>query len=725
MTFVEYHSSWDAASTPVVALDVGGSRVRWGVIRPADGRLQVEAGGDIALPSQMSQPQSLVEGLIGLASPLLQRVGLRSCAISLGVAMDARNGAVLGSGPMWGGASSRAMLVERELVAAKPSVNWCVQNDLTAHALGVMQTCPMPDTEKIAILNLGTGIAFRTLQLQPLGIWVDTIAGLQGEVGHLPAECRIDGVPLNCECECGEMNHLSSFAAGPAIARILEDYAPRYPFLACVQDKLAAFTAAVAEGNSSALYLLDCLMSPVAVQIRQILTIDPEIGRIFLVGGVSDGLGKPLLASLRRQFATNLLPYGLSNGHEKPLGELLAQVPASANTALLGAAHSMFSSSKLNSRASAWHLDGSRFMSQEVLLEPGCVRDRESESLHRELARRLTPGRPVLIFVDSELKPDQVMGLTHLVETVSSTPVVTVELGLTESQKTFDSAAKIIDWFERSRVDRRTTQILAIGGGVVLDVVGYAASQYRRGVPYVVVPSTLVGMIDAGVALKRSLNVANSKHRIGAYWPPSLTIIDPRLLRSLPPEQYSYGLAEAIKVALIADATLFNLIEAHSENFIRGRANESAEDELVRRSLDVMLAQLRRNPFEHELRRPVDLGHSFISQLELDSTRPMPHGLAVAFDIALTATLSHLRELLQVVHLRRILRVLDRCGLYPTIDLRSQSLAMASLAETSLHRMGQKLPLLQDIGVKPIFVDDVTSDEVGLALSMLAGGQPE
>ena len=225
-----------------------------------------------------------------------------------------------------------------------------------------------------------------------------------------------------------------------------------------------------------------------------------------------------------------------------------------------------------------------------------------------------------------------------------------VELGLSESQKTFDSAANVIDRFERSKVDRRTTQILAIGGGVVLDVVGYAASQYRRGVPYVVVPSTLVGMIDAGIALKRSLNIASSKHRIGAYWPPSLTIIDPHLLRSLPPEQYSYGLAEAIKVALIGDATLFKLIEAHSEDFIRGRANESDEDELVRRSLDVMLAELRRNPFENELRRPVDLGHSFISQLELDRTRPMPTWLSSpAFDIALTATLSHLRELLQAV----------------------------------------------------------------------------
>src|SRR5689334_21674005 len=121
MTFIEYHSLRDEASTPIIALDVGGSRVRWGVVRPRHGRLEVEAGGDIAVPSQISQPQTLVESLICLASPLLQRVGSESCAISLGAAMDARDGAVLGSGPMWGGPSSRAIFVERDLAEARPS----------------------------------------------------------------------------------------------------------------------------------------------------------------------------------------------------------------------------------------------------------------------------------------------------------------------------------------------------------------------------------------------------------------------------------------------------------------------------------------------------------------------------------------------------------------------------------------------------------------------------
>src|SRR5262245_17417389 len=121
MTFVEYHRVWDGTSRPVVALDVGGSRVRWGVLRTTQGRFEVKTEGAIALPTQMSKPQTLVEGLIGLASPLLQRFDSRSCAISLGAAMDARTGAVRGSGPMWGGPSSRAMFVERELVEAKPS----------------------------------------------------------------------------------------------------------------------------------------------------------------------------------------------------------------------------------------------------------------------------------------------------------------------------------------------------------------------------------------------------------------------------------------------------------------------------------------------------------------------------------------------------------------------------------------------------------------------------
>ena len=130
-----------------------------------------------------------------------------------------------------------------------------------------------------------------------------------------------------------------------------------------------------------------------------------------------------------------------------------------------------------------------------------------------------------------------------------------------EASKTLEHAVEITEAMSRMGILRRTEMVVAIGGGVVLDVVGLAAGLYRRGTPYVRVPTTLVGQIDAGIGVKTGVNHGQHKNRLGVYCPPSTALIDTEFLRTVPERHIWNGMAEIIKMALVKDSALFSLLE--------------------------------------------------------------------------------------------------------------------------------------------------------------------
>jgi shikimate kinase / 3-dehydroquinate synthase len=195
-----------------------------------------------------------------------------------------------------------------------------------------------------------------------------------------------------------------------------------------------------------------------------------------------------------------------------------------------------------------------------------------------------------------------------------------------EEQKNPAALADLWGKFLAAGLDRGS-MVVALGGGVVSDLAGFAAATYLRGLPWVVVPTTLLAMVDAGLGGKTGIDLPQGKNLAGAFHAPSLVVIDPDVLSSLPEEEFRSGLAEAIKAGIIADPALYKLC-LKSKNSVR-------LEELIRRAVAVKVQVIREDPFEKGRRAVLNLGHTIGHAVELVSGFTLRHGEAVA--IGLTA----------------------------------------------------------------------------------------
>ena len=235
----------------------------------------------------------------------------------------------------------------------------------------------------------------------------------------------------------------------------------------------------------------------------------------------------------------------------------------------------------------------------------------------------------------------------------------------------------------------RHSCVAAVGGGALLDVVGFAAATFHRGIGHVRFPSTLLSQADAGVGVKNGYNFAGRKNWIGTFAPPLAVISDLDLLASLDPAEMRAGLSEAVKVGIIRDASFFEWIEASADALRQGSAPEVGI--LARRcaALHVRHIGTGGDPFERGSRRPLDFGHWAAHNLEPMSGFRLRHGEAVAVGIALDSIYAALTGSLTAADLERILVILERLGL-PVFDpelLRTDEL-LAGLDEFREHLGG-------------------------------------
>lgn len=303
--------------------------------------------------------------------------------------------------------------------------------------------------------------------------------------------------------------------------------------------------------------------------------------------------------------------------------------------------------------------------------------------------------------------------------------VGTVTVDATEAAKTWTLVERICDDGVRFGLGRDGI-ILAVGGGITLDVAGMAASIFRRGIRYVRVPTTLVGMIDAGVGIKQGVNFASKKNFLGSFYPPIGCVSDPSFLRSLPRRHIACGVAEMIKIALVCERRLFELLEANIAELLASHFQEPAQaaDECILRAQLSMMQQLQPNLFEEDLRRWVDFGHTFSPAIEVASNHELAHGEAVALDIALATAIAVQRGRCDVSVLRRIID-LYRAAELPTSDvLCSSGVLAASLREVRLHRGGDlNMVVPTDIG-SGAFLQDVDPVEIDAASRLVTEMQP-
>jgi 3-dehydroquinate synthase len=183
------------------------------------------------------------------------------------------------------------------------------------------------------------------------------------------------------------------------------------------------------------------------------------------------------------------------------------------------------------------------------------------------------------------------------------------------------------------RVVTKST-VIALGGGVIGDMAGFASSTYMRGVNWVCVPTTLLAMVDASLGGKTGFDLPEGKNLIGSFYPPKLVLADPQVLRTLPEPEFISGLAEVVKHGIIADRELFDLC---------GRGVGCVKDNLeqvVRHSMAVKIKVIEEDPYEKGFRASLNLGHTVGHAVELVSKFQLRHGEAVAIGMVAEAKLA-------------------------------------------------------------------------------------
>ncbi|MFT4068791.1 3-dehydroquinate synthase [Paraburkholderia sp.] len=216
--------------------------------------------------------------------------------------------------------------------------------------------------------------------------------------------------------------------------------------------------------------------------------------------------------------------------------------------------------------------------------------------------------------------------------------VSTVVLPDGEAYKNLETLNLIFDALLGSRADRKTT-LIALGGGVIGDMTGFAAACYMRGVPFIQVPTTLLSQVDSSVGGKTGINHPLGKNMIGAFYQPQAVIADIGALRTLPGRELAAGVAEVIKTGAIADAGFFNWIEANVEAL--NRCDPAALAEAVKRSCEIKASVVAQDEREGGLRAILNFGHTFGHAIEAGlGYGEWLHGEAVGCGMVMAADLS-------------------------------------------------------------------------------------
>jgi 3-dehydroquinate synthase len=303
--------------------------------------------------------------------------------------------------------------------------------------------------------------------------------------------------------------------------------------------------------------------------------------------------------------------------------------------------------------------------------------------------------------------------------------VVAVPAG--ERHKTLEQAARLLDWLTGTRLTRRDV-VITFGGGVVIDLGGWVASVFMRGVPYVNVPTTLVGQVDAGIGGKLAVNHPVAKNLIGGFFQPRGVVSHVGFLDTLDRRHLRAGLAESIKKAIVASPAYWDLIEAEAEVMLA--CDLDSLEALVHGASAIKAELIARDPYEEDSRRTLGFGHAIAHPLEtVTSYTELLHGEAVAFGMSVEAEMAAARGLLPPDTHERILGLLRRVGL-PTCaaELPAPVDAERLLAATERIRLirggGYRFVLPVDLG-ETVIADDVAPDELGAALRRCGIDVPE
>lgn len=296
-----------------------------------------------------------------------------------------------------------------------------------------------------------------------------------------------------------------------------------------------------------------------------------------------------------------------------------------------------------------------------------------------------------------------------------------------EVNKTFGAVEVIFNALCEFGLLRREP-IIAIGGGCVLDIVGFTASIYRRGVPYVRVPTTLLAIVDASVGVKCGVDWEHPtkgglKNRMGAFYPPCAAFLDKSFIATQDERNVINGMGEIMKLALVRSVELFELLETSGRRVIEERFQsiDGASDRILELSIQIMLEELGPNLWEFRLERCVDYGHTFSKILEMSATPSIMHGEAVNVDGFFCVILAHRRGWISTSIRDRVFAAMRSMQLptwHPDCNLDTMSKGVVDGTE---HRHGQlRMPLVKHMIGHYGFINDCSDVELTEALAELS-----
>jgi 3-dehydroquinate synthase len=226
---------------------------------------------------------------------------------------------------------------------------------------------------------------------------------------------------------------------------------------------------------------------------------------------------------------------------------------------------------------------------------------------------------------------DENVAKHHLAKIKSILPdAKSIVLPAGEEHKNLETILRLWQAFLENGLDRKST-VIALGGGVIGDMTGFAASTFMRGINWIAIPTTLLAMVDASIGGKTGFDLPEGKNLIGSFHPPRLVLADPSLLLTLSDRELRSGMAEVVKHGIISDPELFELCK-HSMDWVKDNL-----EEIVKRAMAVKIKVIEEDPYEKGIRAALNLGHTIGHAVELVSKFNLRHGEAIAIGMVAEA----------------------------------------------------------------------------------------
>jgi 3-dehydroquinate synthase len=729
---------------PVLVIDAGGTSTRMGVWAgekltdqikfPTINYVSVEAQGKPIDQMQEIWLESLAQKILEyqVRHPHIQSIAM-GFAGPVGEEGDLTESAVI-----WGPNRHK---ISNAALQKKWGLPVKVVNDLTAAVYRYGRSQKFAGMRTIALITVSSGIGSKLFDIVHGNVVIDR-QGRAGEIGHTVVDYAGNAIPGE-----GLKGELNAYASGRGLSNLAKRLARQKKFKVPYERSAlkteiekAGQTIETIDRDLLTRLLVEAIKKKDGFSLQVMKTSITYLVRVlgpFILQNAPDAI--VWMGSIAEHLETvyldevidQLLSKGLYGYTRDDLKKMFVMGEKDDENGLRGAGLMVF--------------DKHGEATEQVVHNPGYVRDSVDPRGH-EMIEAVAPndlqqrnyftegafdvGNPILadvlekrnvIFVvekavaDKVLEPlKQYIRHHHLEKSVKG-EIQVLDGG--EKIKSDEQVKNLTDYAQDQKLDRNGIFVV-VGGGAVMDMVGMVANQFRRGVRYVRIPTTLLAQVDAAVGVKVGIDYRTAKNFLGAFYPPFATITDTRFLETLPERQIQGGIAEIIKVALISNPSLFEILEKYGTAFIHDMPKDE-EKAFIRDAAVELLKHLQMDFFERNLMRHVDFGHVLAHKFESMTNYELTHGEAVAIDILMSSYIARERGLLSDQDFQRILALHAKLKLpfyHPALN---PNLAWDGLEEAKAHK-GGRLMMVVPIGIgRTTFIDSLRRDELDAALDFL------